>query len=442
MHSRSMLIGVATLLLMGCNGDRATQPVASRSPAVSLDRRGNWGQRGRLVSAVLVDVTDHSAVPAAIRTAVGANTVLQQQALDAFDPRYDVERWRITYTTVGVDGGIAIVSGAVYVPVGVEGPLPLVSLSHGTITSKTQVPSNPTGVIAQGLGHASHGSVIVFADYIGYGEDASSFHPYLIADMGATTSVDALRATRELLKQQGLSLDGRLFVTGYSQGGQIAMALARLLESDPRSGFRVTAVAAMAGPYDLYEAARIVLGRDTPYVPSSISIIYAVAAYQQMYNLADRLDLLLTPSAAAVGERLLTMGMTQAELTPLVPSVASAALQPDVLAAVLTDPEAPLSRALRANETFDWRPIAPLRLYYGGADIDVPPAIALSTAYHMVYDLGAANVEAVKVIGLPPRNAELNHITAQWPSYISARLWFDTFPVPSPELASVGSESY
>ena len=224
--------------------------------------------------------------------------------------------------------------------------------------------------------------------------------------LAATTSLDALRATRELLAQHRSSpLHGRLFLSGYSQGGQVSMALARPIESDPRSRFRVTAAAPAAGPYDLYGSARVAFLRTTRYLPHSIYVIYGLAL-NATYGLADRLDGPLTPSAAAVGEKLLTVGMTQAEVVAAVPRIASQAMQPDVLNAFLCssetptfcDPNAPpsavqlatsLADALRANQTYDRLPSAPLRMYFGEADIDVPTTNAPMTAEHM-YALGGA----------------------------------------------------
>lgn len=448
---------VALSLAAAACGDRVTQPTTRPGPgAVALlDVHGNWGQRGRLVDATLVQTIDQSTVADAIRAAVAQNepglsaaskAAIQESAVAAFETHYDVEQWSIKYTTVGVHGELVVVSAGVYLPAGVTEPLPLVSVSHGTITQKNNVPSN-TGIIAQGIGHASHGSVAVFADYIGMGTDAGDFPAYLVADVGATTSLDALRATRELVQQKGLSLDGRLFLSGYSQGGQVAMALARLIESNPRSRFRVTAAAPAAGPYDLYGSARTAFLRTTPYVPLSIYVIYGVAALNATYGLSDRLDELLTPSAAAIGEKLLTAGMTQAELVATVPKIGSQAMQPAVLNAFLCgadiptfcDPSAPgraiqvatsLADALRANQTYDWLPTAPLRMYFGEADMDVPPTNAPMTAEHM-YTLGASPADVTFEVLSGPAGEKLNHPTALWPSIIASRKWFDSFPPPS-----------
>lgn len=459
---RAALVSLA-LVATAC-GDRVTQPNARPGPAspALFDVHGNWGQRGRLVDATLVQTIDRSTVAGAIRTAVAQNSpglsatskaAIQDSAVAAFETHYDIEQWSIKYTTVGVHGELIVVSAGVYLPAGVTTPLPLVSVSHGTLTDKHLVPSN-SGIIAQGIGHASHGSVAVFADYIGMGTDAEDFPPYLVADAGATTSLDALSATRELLRQKDLSLDGRLFISGYSQGGQVSMALARLIERDPRSRFRVTAAAPAAGPYELYGSARVAFLRTTPYVPLSIYVIYGVSALNATYGLSDRLDELLTPSAAAIGEKLLTVGMTQAELVAAVPRIGSQAMQPDVLNAFLCsietpafcDPNAPprviqlatsLADALRANQTYDWLPSAPLRMYFGAADIDVPTMNAPMTAEHM-HALGASPADVSFEILSGPAGEKLNHGTALWPSIIASRRWFDGFPAPvkADELAA------
>jgi hypothetical protein len=66
-----------------------------------------------------------------------------------------------------------------------------------------------------------------------------------------------------------------------------------------------------------------------------------------------------------------------------------------------------------------------MRLYYGTADVTVD-TLNTNIAAAGMHALGADNVEVWPLAGL-------NHTTAQWPAYISARKWFDTFPVPVAE---------
>ncbi|MCV4783930.1 hypothetical protein OFM36_31320, partial [Escherichia coli] len=59
---------------------------------------------------------------------------------------------------------------------------------------------------------------------------------------------DMIRPAREVARRNRLAIGDSLFVTGYSEGGGVAMGQTRLLE---QSGIPVTASAPAAGPYDL-----------------------------------------------------------------------------------------------------------------------------------------------------------------------------------------------
>ena len=422
--SRSILLAVLASLMVACGGDPPVSPRRAMSPLSRphFGRSEPAGRCGGLAGATLVRRIDSATVAAVI-----ARNGMQ----GAFVARHAVQQWDITYFTVDARGEPRIASAVVYLPDTTGVRLPLVSVSHGTITIKSAVPSNPTGSIAQGIAHAGHGSVAVFADYLGLGVDSVHYQPYLVADVNAATSLDALRAARTLVERQGDVPDGRLYIAGYSEGGQVAMALARLIETDPGADFQVTAAAPASGPYDLYRTARIALSRDTAYVPSAIYTTLAVAAYQQTYDLADSLDQLLTPAVTPIAERLVMTGMTPAELSTSLPAIAREVMQPDALDAVLHDPGAPLSRALRRNRTYEWMPTAPLRLYYGSADIDVPPVNALVAARWMRRVRGrreASDVEAVELIGAGGQ--ALNHNSALLPSILATRRWFDSLPAP------------
>jgi hypothetical protein len=73
----------------------------------------------------------------------------------------------------------------------------------------------------------------------------------LIADQESKDMIDALTAARTALPLASATLtkdNGELFITGYSQGGYVAMATHRAMQA---GGMRVTASAPMSGPYAL-----------------------------------------------------------------------------------------------------------------------------------------------------------------------------------------------
>ena len=92
------------------------------------------------------------------------------------------------------------------------------------------------------------GYIVVAPNYAGYDSSALQYHAFLHADQQAADMMDALTAARTALPGIG-GLDGlKLFITGYSQGGYVAMATHRALEA---AGVPVTASAPMSGPYAL-----------------------------------------------------------------------------------------------------------------------------------------------------------------------------------------------
>jgi pimeloyl-ACP methyl ester carboxylesterase len=412
----TVIVAAAT----GCNRD-VVAPTHRRAPNSSANTNGpgvNWGQRGHVVYDTLVRTFTKREVAAAL---LARNP--GPGALEAFDTVYNVVQYAIHYTTINEKGEPTVASAAVFVPDTTGLRLPLVSFSHGTQTDKHKVPSTLAFINPQGAINATHGSVTVLADYLGTGNDSAHITPYLVADAEAASSLDALRAARAFVGRFGLSLDGRLFLYGYSEGGSVAMALAREIEREPRSGFHVTAVAPMAGAYALYEVGRRALANPTPTVPGSTGAIFVLSAYQAVYHIKDGLDELLKYPYDSLGQVLITTGMPDADANRLFGGrYPRDVIQDAAKTEWVEQPDSRLSQALRANATYEWRPRAPMRLYYGKLDVTVDTLNTTIAAAYM-QELGAP-VEVVPLAGL-------NHTAAQWPSYISARRWFDTFPVPT-----------
>jgi len=98
---------------------------------------------------------------------------------------------------------------------------------------------------------ASQGYIAVAPNYAGYDTLTLPYHPYLIADQESKDMIDALTAARTALPFTSATLtkdSGQLFITGYSQGGYVAMATHRAMQA---AGMKVTATAPMSGPHAL-----------------------------------------------------------------------------------------------------------------------------------------------------------------------------------------------
>ncbi|WP_350558904.1 dienelactone hydrolase family protein [Psychrobacter sp. CAL346-MNA-CIBAN-0220] len=176
---------------------------------------------------------------------------------------------KISYQTVGSAGESTNATAALMLPSGntaeCQGDRPILLHAHGTATEKsydfTQVGNteNSAGVRAtlMAANFAAQGYIVIAPNYAGYDTSDLDYHPYLNANQQSAEMVTALNTARMLIKQQQgannanyvkVKDSGKLFLTGYSQGGHVAMATARLLEE---AGKPVTAMAPSSGPYAL-----------------------------------------------------------------------------------------------------------------------------------------------------------------------------------------------
>ena len=176
------------------------------------------------------------------------------------DPSCGVDFYYIKFWTVGGSSEITESSGALMVPTGAapacSGPRPVVLYAHGTNPDKTlniadiTNVSNSEGVLIAAM-FAAQGFIVVAPNYAGYDISTLGYHPFLNAEQQSGEMIDILTAARTALPNTlsaATSDSGKLFVTGYSEGGHVAMATQRALEA---SGATVTGAAPMSGPYAL-----------------------------------------------------------------------------------------------------------------------------------------------------------------------------------------------
>src|ERR1700676_1688121 len=178
----------------------------------------------------------------------------------AGNPSCGVDFYYVKFWTVGGAGETTESSGALMVPTGAapacSGPRPIVLYAHGTNTDKTlniadiTNTSNSEGVLIAAL-FAARGYIVVAPNSAGYDISTLGYHPFLNAEQQSGEMIDILAAARTALPKTmsaATSDSGKLFVSGYSQGGYVAMATQRALQA---AGVTVTGVAGMSGPYAL-----------------------------------------------------------------------------------------------------------------------------------------------------------------------------------------------
>jgi poly(3-hydroxybutyrate) depolymerase len=176
------------------------------------------------------------------------------------DPACGVDFHYIHYWTVGGNDEPEYATGALMIPTGAapqcSGARPMLLYAHGTQVDKTiniadpTNPKNQEGVLVAAM-FAAQGYIVVAPNYVGYDTSTADYHPYLNEDAESKDMIDALTASRSALGKvlaSGTTDNGRLFITGYSQGGHVAMATHKAMEA---AGMAVTASGTMSGPYAL-----------------------------------------------------------------------------------------------------------------------------------------------------------------------------------------------
>jgi hypothetical protein len=255
--------------------------------------------RGALVQSPPVRTTSMSALDfTASLQASGSGQVLIQLA---GTPACGVDVQYLKYGTVGAKGEATTSTGALMVPTGAgakcTGPRPILLFGHGTNISKAYNLADFADKTNEAYGqavmlaafYAAQGYIVVAPNYAGYADSTLPYHPYLNADQVSKEMIDALAAAKTALPSLPASVQasGKLFISGYSQGGHAAMATHREMQ---RLGMPVTASAPMSGPYAMAAMGDAVFFGSVN-LSSTIFIPFAIGSYQQAYG-----DMYTTPS--------------------------------------------------------------------------------------------------------------------------------------------------
>ncbi len=243
-------VAVAALGLAACGGTNSpTGKVASSS------------QRGTLVDNPALRVASVNAT--AFAAQLGASSSGPQLLQLAGTPACGVDFYYIKYWTVGPDGSAQQVSAALMVPTGsaapCTGPRPIVLYAHGTTTdaaynianiSDTANSANSESALIAAV-FAAQGYIVVAPNGLGYDISTLGYYPYVDGAASSAVMMDALTAARTALLSTftpTTSDSGKLYVTGYSEGGYVAMATVKAMQT---AGDTVTASAPASGPYAL-----------------------------------------------------------------------------------------------------------------------------------------------------------------------------------------------
>lgn len=321
----------------------------------------------------------------------------------------DVKVIGLNYVTPGVRGETSNASGVLLMPTGADctAPAPLVAYAKGTDVQKRRTLANPaegeTGLLA--AMYAGQGYAVVATDYLGFAKSNYSFHPYLHADSQATSVIDSIRAARRAAERQGDRLNGKVMLTGYSQGGHASMAAHRAIERDLGAEINVVAGAHLAGPYNLSGSMKL---------PDAIAgyqffVPFLVTAWQKIYgNLYSDVNAAFKAPYAEWIETLLpspTLNYTTLVTSGKLPGIngetpnqaRDALFQPAFSSDILTNPNNATVQAAKKNDLLDWSPKSKTMLCSGSGDPTVPAAIHQSVMKAAFDAKGLTNVVSVDV---------------------------------------------
>ena len=272
------------LLLVACGGGSTTGTV------------DNSGTHGSLVQnppprLASLSATDFNAELASLP---GGSSLLQLATGSATGSLpFGVDVYYFTYATKGGAGEACTATGALMVPTGANGSLgarPIVLYAHGT---ETYQPYNMANVAAPydnripmvAALFAGNGFIVVAPNYAGYDASNLPYHPYLNGLQQSGDMMDALAAARTALKSGNLFAsaptdNGQLFITGYSQGGYVAMATQKAIEA---AGGTVTACAPGSGPYALGAFGDVMFGGEPDFGASEFTPL-VFSSYYNSYK--------------------------------------------------------------------------------------------------------------------------------------------------------------
>lgn len=333
--------------------------------------------------------------------------------------RYSVKLYRIIYPSVVPEQNNrpTTASGLLAVPESGTDTMPVVSYQHGTVFSKTAVPSHPDEsmetrlMIAQ---FAGQGYLMIAADYFGKGLSEES-DSYLVKPSTQQACLDMMLSARAVSDDLKLH-HGPLFLSGWSQGGWSTMVFLNKLES---LGIPVKAAATASAPNDLFAIVNRWLhapdDHDAVYLPALLAL--QLNAYQEYYQLPGLTQSAIKPQYQSPARDLYLNKLTWEQAGPKLPKRLGEMFQDDFVAASSVGSDRYWS-ILQESQAYRWRSKTPLRTYYGDADEVTPAFIAtLPVGYQNV--MGGAETTDVEVSG------QANHRGTFVYAVADQKKWFD-----------------
>ncbi len=335
-----LLLAAVPLLFVSCDRHSIDMPV---EPALQ--------SRGQVLGITSLGTYNKQTIQTFINQATGGTQT-------GFTTQYDVDVYKVVYVTLDPKDNLVKASGVVFIPKG-KNNLSLMSLHHGTISANVNAPSeNPTANALEGLISASLGYYSLEADYLGFGE-STILHPYIYEKSSADAVIDFIFAGRSVASTKKITLNGQVFLAGYSEGGYVTLAAQKEIEKNYRGLINITASAPMAGPYDLNLTARTILQNTIYPQPGYLAFIFL--SYNNIYGWNKVGDMFNEPYASLIPS-LFDGSKNLNQINAALTTDLTKLLKKDFVDSFLAGNQTEIISALSANSLIDgWTPSAPTK---------------------------------------------------------------------------------
>jgi len=298
---------------------------------------------------------------------------------------YDVAFYEITYKTNYL-GQEILASGLVTFPK-TDVAVPMMSFQHGTMVKHSDAPTVDQSTYTFLSSVASAGYIFLVPDFIGFGSSSNVLHPYYHKDLTASSVVDMLKAARELSIQEGYHFDGKVFLSGYSEGGYATMATHKEMEENPIAGLELVASAPSSGGYDIKGMQEYFFKLSTYHQPFYMAFV--AMAYQSVYGWTNFSSLFFQEPYASQLPTLFDGTLNGAAINANLTNVVADLIQPNLLANIDTDNTySEVVAAFEENSLDQWIPTTTMYMYHGTDDITVPYQNSVDV-YNNMIALGA-----------------------------------------------------
>jgi pimeloyl-ACP methyl ester carboxylesterase len=331
--------------------------------------------------------------------------------------RNSVRLYRVTYNSVVPERGNKpiVTSGLIAIPDGEGTSFPMVSYQHGTVYGKKEVPSFPEQspetqlMIAQ---FAGQGYIVIGADYFGMG-NSSEPEGYMVKASHQQATYDMLTASRAVLDHLKFTTT-KLFLSGWSQGGFVTMAMLEKLE---QSGVKVDAAVTASAPVDAFVALNGFLSFPRKNDASWVNSLFILTAFsfENYYGVPGLARSLIADAYYDVARKAyLREPFNVAD----VPTDLHKLLRPDYFDAQFFAASA-YGRLVAQTQAYRWVIKSPVRNYYGESDEAISVGLGrLAMTYQQAIGNGNPAVEAVST-GPTTHRGTFATAVPQW------KIWFD-----------------